>query len=104
MQLDEFDTLIEQSGALINDLMVQRDIPACFAHAIMLEKNELDSDSHVTATYLEFLEALARVCEDASLESASKEGERNKLECGDLPGHRFAVNRDESYQVPVEER
>lgn len=32
----------------------------------MLHKNELDSDEHLQAKYLEFLEAYARVCDEAS--------------------------------------
>lgn len=32
----------------------------------MLRKNELESDEHLHATYIEFLEAYARVCDEAS--------------------------------------
>ena len=33
----------------------------------MLQINELDYDRHLHALYLEFLEAIARVCDEASI-------------------------------------
>ena len=69
MQLEEFTNIIEQSGGLLNDLLAQRLIPIFFNQGLMLQKNELDSDSHLHASYLEFLEAYARVCDEASLDT-----------------------------------
>lgn len=35
----------------------------------MLHVNEVDSDKHLHATYIEFLEAYARACDEASITS-----------------------------------
>jgi hypothetical protein len=46
MDWSEFDEMIEDSGALINDLMNQREIPMLFNKSLMLRANELDSNKH----------------------------------------------------------
>jgi hypothetical protein len=60
--------MITDAG-LINDLLNARDIPIFFTHALHLHVNELDSPNFLQGTYLEFLEAFARICEQASIPS-----------------------------------
>ena len=57
MSLDEFSRLVEQTGVLLTEQLLLRDIAIHFNQGLMLHKNELDSDEHLQATYLEFLEA-----------------------------------------------
>lgn len=66
MTLDEFDNLI-QSAQLINDLLNLRELPVLFNQGLMLHVNEVESDKHVQGGYLEFLEAFARACDEASI-------------------------------------
>lgn len=66
MNLEEFDDLIGQAG-IINDMLMAREVPICFAMGLILHVNEVDSDKHLHASYLEFLEAYARACEEASI-------------------------------------
>ncbi len=56
-----------QNAGLINDLLNQREIPVQFNLAMMLQINEIDQERHLQATYLEFLEAVARICDEASI-------------------------------------
>lgn len=66
MNLEEFDNLITTSQ-LMNDLLNARDLPVFFSQGLMLHVNENDTDKHVQGGYLEFLEAFARVCDEASI-------------------------------------
>eukprot|EP00347_Sterkiella_histriomuscorum_P017331 403349792 len=66
MTLDEFDGLIQTSG-LVNDMMNQRDIALHWNFAMMCQVNEIDYERHFQATYIEFLEAFSRVCDQASV-------------------------------------
>jgi hypothetical protein len=67
--LDEYEKFITDSG-IINDSFNTREIPICFSMALQLHVNEVDSDKHINAFYLEFLEMVARACEEASIASS----------------------------------
>eukprot|EP00347_Sterkiella_histriomuscorum_P020671 403336916 len=67
MTVDEFENLI-LSVPLVNDLFGQRDTSVAFNLAMMTQVNELDSERHLQATFIEFLEAFSRVAEQAALE------------------------------------
>lgn len=66
MTLDEFDLFIQTAG-LINDMLNQRDIVIHFSYAMMCQVNEIDQERHLQATYIEFLEAFSRACDQASI-------------------------------------
>ena len=66
MNLSEFTDIIITAG-LVNDKLREEDIGVHFAQSLSLYVNELESDKHNHASYVEFLEAFARVCDQASL-------------------------------------
>jgi len=51
----------------------ENEVPIFFNHGLMLHEDELKSDDHLKATYVEFLEAYARVCDEASIGEGSIE-------------------------------
>lgn len=65
MTFDEFERFINDSK-LCNDLLFQRDICVCFNLALMTQINEITKNRHLRATYIEFLEAIARAVDKAS--------------------------------------
>ena len=73
MTLDEFDYMIQTAG-MINDQLNTRDIALHFNSAMMLQINEVDSERHFQATYIEFLEAFARAADQASIVLPSGHG------------------------------
>jgi hypothetical protein len=62
MSLAEFQDICTAAG-LINERFTTREIDIAFNLAMMTHVNELDSDHHFQMTFVEFLEALARVAE-----------------------------------------
>jgi len=68
MTSDEFENLINQS-CLVNDQLNQRDIVMHFNLAMTIQVNEIESERHLQATYIEYIEALGRVLDAASLEA-----------------------------------
>jgi len=44
LKIDEFRTLVDDTGILINDQLSEKEIPIFFNHGLMLHKNELESD------------------------------------------------------------
>lgn len=71
MTVDEFVKLVTEGG-FVNDLFVSRDTSLCFNLAMMTQINEIESERHQRATFIEFLEAFARVAERASLAPISE--------------------------------
>ncbi|CDW85738.1 UNKNOWN [Stylonychia lemnae] len=65
MTVDEFENFINVAN-LCNDLLFQRDICVCFNLAMMTQVNEISKDRHLRASFIEFLEALARAVDKAS--------------------------------------
>jgi len=66
MNLQEFTTLINTCFT-DTDLLNLRDVPIYFSYGLRLHVNELESDKHLSGTYVEFLESYARVSDEASL-------------------------------------
>ena len=66
MNLTEFKEILTSVG-LINDKLKEEEVGIHFAQSLNLYVNELESEKHLHASYLEFLEAFARVCDQASL-------------------------------------
>lgn len=66
MSLDEFDDIFQSSG-ILNDLLQARELSIHFNQGLMLHVNEVDQDKHTAASYIEFLEAYARCCDEASI-------------------------------------
>lgn len=62
MNLTEFKEILTSVG-LINEKLKEEDVGIHFAQSLNLYVNELESDKHLHASYLEFLEAFARVCD-----------------------------------------
>jgi hypothetical protein len=73
MNLDEYDELVNSAG-IVNDLLMARDVPICFAMGLILHVNEVDSDKHLHASYIEFLECYARACDNASIAPRAEGG------------------------------
>lgn len=62
MGLDELlDMMI--AGRQITDAFGQREIGPCFTMAAMTNKQETESERHLSLNFVEFLEALARCCD-----------------------------------------
>lgn len=74
MTVDEFELVINTAG-LVNDLLNSREIPLFFNLAMMIQVNEVDIERHLQATYIEFLEAIARACDEASIIPAKQDKE-----------------------------
>ncbi len=70
MTVDEFENFINETK-LCNDLLFQRDICVCFNLSMMTQVNEITKNRHLRATFLEFLEALARAVDKASFTDVS---------------------------------
>ena len=67
--------------------MTEREVDISFNKALHLHVNEIDSDKYLNGSYVEFLEAYARVCEEASLGNAivqkkPKKGEKVEYDYG----------------------
>ena len=62
MSLDEWYDLLFKSE-LINDTFLNKDVGPAFAMSMMTNKFELDSDRHLNMSFVEFLEAIARVAD-----------------------------------------
>ena len=62
MSLDEWNELLFKSE-LINDNFLHKDVGPAFAMSMMTNKFELDSDRHLNMSFVEFLEAIARVAD-----------------------------------------
>ena len=62
MSLDEWYDLLFKSE-LINDTFLNKDVGPVFAMSMMTNKFELDSDRHLNMSFVEFLEAIARVAD-----------------------------------------
>ncbi|CDW85718.1 UNKNOWN [Stylonychia lemnae] len=67
MTVDEFENFV-LTVPLVNDLFGQRDSSVAFNLAMMTQVNELDQDRHLSATFIEFLEAFCRVADKAAFE------------------------------------
>lgn len=65
MTCEEFENFINDTG-LCNDLFSQRELATCFNLSMMTQVDELNKDRHLKATYIEYLEAVARVVDKAS--------------------------------------
>ena len=65
MDIQEFSMLIQESG-IMNDELNEQNVPFFFSQGLRLRVNELDSDKHIQACYVEFLEGYARCCDQAS--------------------------------------
>ena len=62
MSLDEFYELLHKSE-LINENFGNKEVGPCFAISMMTNKFELESDRHLNMSFVEFLEAIARVAD-----------------------------------------
>lgn len=62
IMVDEFDTMWQYSG-LVNDDFGARDAFTFFNAAMMTQIDELESDKHVKASFVEFLEMIGRCAE-----------------------------------------
>ncbi|CDW83691.1 UNKNOWN [Stylonychia lemnae] len=65
MNLEDFKQFICQAN-LLNDMFKEEDIAVCFNQAKLLHVDEIYNDNHIKLTFDEFLEAFARVCDQAS--------------------------------------
>jgi len=64
MSADEFTDLNQWAG-IINDKFKNRDIDVCYNLAMMTRMDELGKDQHLRMSFAEFLEAEARVANQA---------------------------------------
>jgi hypothetical protein len=65
MNVSEFETLT-QTVPLVNDIFGTRDAAYCFNLAMMTQVDDVEKDRHLTAQFIEFLEAFCRAAEIAS--------------------------------------
>jgi len=73
MSREEWSDLCSQAG-LINDLFPARDVDLTYCLAMSLRQDEQREYKHMEMTFVEFLEALGRACDKASLPPPGKEG------------------------------
>lgn len=70
--LEEMQKLATEAG-ILNDNLVERDVVAAFSLSMMTQVDELQSDRIFQMSFVEFLEAVARIAE---VYSACKPGEK----------------------------
>jgi hypothetical protein len=75
MMVDEFENFVYGAG-IVNENFGSREASVCFNTAMMTSTDELNSDKHLKASFGEFLEAFARVCEKLSVAPTYEEGVR----------------------------
>eukprot|EP00359_Climacostomum_virens_P009598 CAMPEP_0204913250 /NCGR_PEP_ID=MMETSP1397-20131031/11196_1 /ASSEMBLY_ACC=CAM_ASM_000891 /TAXON_ID=49980 /ORGANISM="Climacostomum Climacostomum virens, Strain Stock W-24" /LENGTH=869 /DNA_ID=CAMNT_0052084449 /DNA_START=77 /DNA_END=2683 /DNA_ORIENTATION=- len=66
MCLEEFTDICTTSG-LVNEFFVAREIDVCYNLAMMTQVDELNYDRFREMSFVEFLEALGRACEESSM-------------------------------------
>jgi hypothetical protein len=66
MCLEEYTDVVTNSG-LVNEFFVARETDLCFNLAMMTQIDELSNDRYREMTFVEYLEALGRACDEASL-------------------------------------
>ena len=66
MSMAEFKDMVLKYD-LLDDFLVERDIALSFNLAMMTQVDELTVDRHFQMTFVEFLEALARLAEKKSM-------------------------------------
>ena len=84
MSLEEFRDLCQIVG-LVNDNFATREIDLCFNLAMMTQVDELYKKRHMDMSFVEFIEAIARAADLASIEVESVEGEENRIDSTTLP-------------------
>lgn len=67
MSLDEFIEMMTEAD-LVDDHFGQREIGPLWALSMMTNRHELTSDRHLSMSFVEFLEALARCADKFSLQ------------------------------------
>jgi hypothetical protein len=72
MCLEEFTDICTTSG-LVNEYFVAREIDVCYNLAMMTQVDELNNDRFREMVFVEFLEALGRACEGASIAPLGQE-------------------------------
>ncbi len=73
MSREEWSDLCSQTG-LINDSFPAREVDLTYCLAMSLRQDEMRDYKHMEMTFVEFLEALGRACDKASLPPPGKEG------------------------------
>jgi hypothetical protein len=89
MSLEEFADVCNQSG-LVNETLVARNIEVCFNLAMMTQVDELSGRRHLQMSFVEFLEALCRACDDANLPPMSFTGEVENISPEELRAQSLA--------------
>ena len=67
MSMEDFELLCQETGISYYGLCTTQQVKLCYNLAIFTQVDELTSERHQRATFIEFLEALVRVLEKASL-------------------------------------
>lgn len=65
MSCDEFENLVSKAN-LLNDLLSNRDVALYFNQAMMIQVDEISKNKNLRMTFVEFIEAIARIAEAAS--------------------------------------
>jgi len=89
MSLEEFQDVCNQSG-LVNETFVSRNIDVCFNLAMMTQVDELSTRRHLQMSFVEFLEALCRACDEANLPPTSFTGQVTEITPEELQGQPLA--------------
>ena len=90
MSHEEFVSMLDMAG-LINEHFANREALPLFSLSMMTNKAEIETDRHLNMSFVEFLEALARVADRMDIanmedhfpeyKGRSKYGLDKKLEC-----------------------
>lgn len=67
MSVEDFELLCQETGILHDGLCTTQQARLCYNLAIFTQVDELTNDRHQRATLVEFMEAMVRVLEKASL-------------------------------------
>lgn len=65
LSIEEFETFIQSAG-LLNDMLTSTDVSVCFNLSLFTYVDEITKDHHLKMSYIEFIEAFARIADKAS--------------------------------------
>lgn len=98
MSLEEFQDVCNQSG-LVNEHFVSRNIDVCFNLAMMTQIDELSTRRHLQMSFVEFLEAICRGCDEANLPPMNFQGEVEDISTEELAVQTLAKRIENAFPI-----
>eukprot|EP00359_Climacostomum_virens_P001679 CAMPEP_0204897674 /NCGR_PEP_ID=MMETSP1397-20131031/869_1 /ASSEMBLY_ACC=CAM_ASM_000891 /TAXON_ID=49980 /ORGANISM="Climacostomum Climacostomum virens, Strain Stock W-24" /LENGTH=860 /DNA_ID=CAMNT_0052065451 /DNA_START=87 /DNA_END=2668 /DNA_ORIENTATION=+ len=98
MSLEEFQDICNQSG-LVNETFVARNIDVNFNLSMMTQIDELSSRRHLQMSFVEFLEAFCRACDEANLPPSNFQGETESVSDEELRAQSLPKRIENAFPV-----